>query len=238
MGISWADVEDVASPRRQSGSRGNNRHRQAKQAATPRHPSSSSGNIAVRILQRPETAKAAGRAATDMPRHQRTPGSCAPSRSVDETKKKTPQRRKGASADAKQLVDTATGPRCDSVETVVYTATGPRCKSVETVVDPATEPRPRSMEAVAAQASTGPRARNYRRNIRRRAQRKAARLSRTQDGTWAPRVPPTLTSSRGGTTSRGGVHSSRTHSDREEGGRPTKDLKSRKVKLSTTDRLL
>jgi len=121
----------------------------------------------------------------------------------------------------------ATGPRCESVETVVDTATGPRCKSVETVVDPATEPRPRSMEAVAAQASTGPRARNHRRNIRRRAQRKAARLSRKQDGTWAPRVPPTLTSSRGGTTSRGGVHSSRTHSDREEGDRPTKDLKSR-----------
>ncbi|EJK63760.1 hypothetical protein THAOC_15563, partial [Thalassiosira oceanica] len=123
----------------------------------------------------------------------------------------------------------ATGPRCESVETVVDTATGPRCKSVETVVDPATEPRPSSMEAVAAQASTGPRARNYRRNIRRRAQRKVARLSRKQDGTWAPRVPPTLPSSHGGTTSRGGVHSSRTHSDREEGGQPTKDLKSRKA---------
>ncbi|EJK62528.1 hypothetical protein THAOC_16857 [Thalassiosira oceanica] len=123
----------------------------------------------------------------------------------------------------------ATGPRCESVDTVVDTATGPRCKSVETVVDPATEPRPRSMEAVAAQASTGPRARNHRRNIRRRAQRKAARLSRKQDGTWAPRVPPTLTSSRGGTTSRGSVKLSRTRSDREESQRPTKDLKSRKA---------
>ncbi|EJK55606.1 hypothetical protein THAOC_24651 [Thalassiosira oceanica] len=123
----------------------------------------------------------------------------------------------------------ATGPRCESVETVVDTATGPRCKSVETVVDPATEPRPRSMEAVAAQALTGPRARNHRRNIRRRAQRKAARLSRKQDGTWAPRTPPTLPSSRGGTTSRGGVHSSRIQSDREESKRPTKDLKSRKA---------
>ncbi|EJK56437.1 hypothetical protein THAOC_23672, partial [Thalassiosira oceanica] len=64
----------------------------------------------VRILQRPGPAKTAGRAATDIPRHQMTTGSCAPSRSVDAMKKKTSQRRKGASTDAKQRHKTTVAP--------------------------------------------------------------------------------------------------------------------------------
>jgi len=99
----------VASPRRQSGSRGDNHHRQAKNIATPRRKSSSRG-AAVRILRRPGPAERVGRAATDMPRHKRTPESCAPSRSVDATKEATSQRRKGASADAKPRHKTLVAP--------------------------------------------------------------------------------------------------------------------------------
>ncbi|EJK44310.1 hypothetical protein THAOC_37159, partial [Thalassiosira oceanica] len=89
--------------------RGDNHHRQANNIATPRRKSSSRG-AAVRILQRPGPAQKVGRAATDMPRHPRTPGSCATSRSVDATKKETPQQRKGASADAKPRHKTLMAP--------------------------------------------------------------------------------------------------------------------------------